>query len=120
MSARSEHRFEIGQGLESKIHFAGRSAEFVTIDLFEKIIRQVSFFDHLYESQSRIDARRDNVGVDLIAALEDHTLRFAVLHHDLRDRSLSADFNSSLARRVRDGVGHSASPAACKSPRPEG
>ena len=45
MRARAGHGFEIRQGIERQIHFAGRAAEFVAINVFEKILRQVSCFD---------------------------------------------------------------------------
>ncbi len=50
------HAFEVRQSVEREIYFAGRSAELVAIDLFEKFVGRCPFVDHLYECEARIDA----------------------------------------------------------------
>src|SRR5579863_5762116 len=116
MSAGSRHSLEIRQGVEREIHFARRTSELIAIDLFEKIVWQIPLFDHFDESKSRIDTRRNNVGVNLVSARQRHAFCFATLHDDLRNRRLGAYLNSGLARRIRYRVRNRAGAAAGKSP----
>src|SRR5580704_6638719 len=119
MSAGPGNGLEIWQGIEREIYFAGRPAKLVTIDFLEKVIWQIPLFNHFDERKPRIDTRRNNVGIDLVSARQHHALGFTVFHDDLRNRCLSADFHSGLARRVRDRIGNGAGAAAGKPPRAE-
>ena len=75
--------------------------------------------DHLQERQVRVDARRHDVGGQVVAVLEHDADRGAVLDDDLRDRRLGADLDARLARGAGDRFGDRAGAAARQAPRAE-
>ena len=68
--------------------------------------------DHLGKREPRIDAGRNNVGVNFVAVREHNAGGASVLDDDFGNRSFGANFNSGLAsgvgNRVRDGAGAAA------------
>ena len=120
MSARSGDGLEVRQRVERQIHFAGRPAILVAVYVFQKFRGQRACLEKFRESQPGVDARRNDVGINLVAVGEHHAFGFAVLHDDLRDRGLGADFGAGFAGRIGDGVGNCSGAAAGKSPGAEG
>ena len=70
------------------------------------------FANHFHKRQTRIDAGRNYVGVDLISASEHDAFRLPVLQNYLRDGSfranLCAGFAGRVSNRIRDRAGSSA------------
>ena len=97
-------RFEVRQTIEREIHFAGRAAILVTLEIVGKIIRQVFFANHLHERQTRIDARRNHVRVNLIAIFQHDAFGLSVLQNDLCDRRFGANLRAGFARRVGNRI----------------
>ena len=60
----------------------------------EKLVRLA---DHLHERQTRIDAREDGGGEEVVAVLEHDARRLAVFHHDVFDWRLEANLRAELA-----------------------
>src|SRR5579859_1927523 len=116
MSAGAGQTLEIGEGIEREIHFAGRAAEFVAADAFEKIIGEFAGIEKFFESEMRIDAGRDDIGENFFAALQGHTASAAILDENFRNTRLRANFDASFARGVRDGVGDGSRSAAAETP----
>src|SRR5258708_19911482 len=110
---------EVGQGIERNIDLARRAAEFVTADFFKKLVRELAFFNKTNESIARIDARGNQVGMDLVAVLKHHTLRAVVLDDDPRNRRFRANLRAKRAGSIANGIGHGSGTAASKAPRAE-
>src|ERR1043166_7070914 len=49
-------RLEAGQRIEREIYLARRAAKLVTLDVFDKVLRQILLADHFQEGQARIYA----------------------------------------------------------------
>jgi len=62
-------RFEVGEGVEREIDFAGGAAEFVAADAFEKISGEIAGLEKFFEGEMRVDAGGDYVGGDFFAGL---------------------------------------------------
>ncbi len=114
--AGSGHTFEIGQGVERHVHFAGGTAELIAINFFEKFCGQVALVDKLSERQPRIDARGNDVGVDFVAVGEHHAFGLAVFHNDLSDTGFSANLRAGFPGGIADRIGNCAGAAAGESP----
>ena len=112
LGAGARQRPQVRQTIESHIHFSGRAAKLVTLDVLDKIFRQVLWADHLHERQTRIDAGRNYVSINFIAVCQDDATGFAVFQDDFFDGRLGANLRTSLARgvanRIRDGARASA------------
>src|ERR1051326_6421201 len=119
MRSWSGQAFEVWQRVQSDIDLAGGAAELIAPHIFQKLSRQLVFFNELDERQSRINARRNHVAVDFIAILQRHALRAIVFHYDLCNWRFCAYLCAKFARRVRNGVGDGAGASARKSPRAE-
>src|SRR5579864_5111197 len=85
MCARSGDALEVGKRIQSHVDFARGAAKLVTVDVFEKIAGKIPGLDELRKRQSRIDARRNYIRVNLIPVGEHYALRFAILDDDLRN-----------------------------------
>jgi hypothetical protein len=101
----------------SEIYFAGRAAEFVAANIFEKIAGKLALLDEFEEGEIGIDAGRNNVRVNFFAgAFEHNAARDAVLDENFRDGSFFADFDSGFDGGCTDGVGDCSGAAAAKAP----
>src|SRR5262249_7460640 len=105
MRAFARKALEVRQRIESEIHFAGRTAEFVAVDVLDKIRRKMFRTDHSHEGQSRIDTRRYNLRSNLLSALEHNTLGLTTFNDDAGCRRFHADFCTCLARSTGNRVG---------------
>jgi len=65
------HTGEIGKGVESEIHFSGRATIFVAANFFNEIGGQLSGIDKFEEREIRVEARRDDIGMNFFATFED-------------------------------------------------
>src|SRR5258707_6032207 len=119
MRARTRQTFEVRQGIERNVDLARRATELVAADFLQKFVGKLAFFNKANESISWIDAGRNQVGVDLVTVLENHTLRAIVLDDDPRNRRFGANFGTKFAGGVGNGVGDGAGPTASKAPRAE-
>ena len=120
MQAVPRHAFEIRQAVERHVDFAGGPAELVALHAFHEIIGQIAGLDHLGKRKPRIDAGRNHVSVNFVAAREHNAGGASVLDHDAGNRGPGADFNSGLASGVGNSVGDGAGAATRKSPGSEG
>src|SRR5208282_3986794 len=107
MATAARQAREFRQRVKREIHFAGRTAVFVALHFFDEIARQLARFDEFQEREPWIDARRNDLRVNLFAALERHALRDAILDDDPRYRRFRADFGSRLPRGAADGIRNS-------------
>src|SRR5580658_2140503 len=64
----------------------------------------------------RIDARRNNVGKNLLAALQSDAAGSPILDKNFRDPRLSTNFHAGFARRIGNGIRNSPCPAAAETP----
>ena len=94
MSAWPGYGLEIRQRVERQVHLAGRAAILVAIHVFQKFRGQCARLKKFRKGQPGIDARRNDVGINLVAVGQHHAFGFAVLHDDLRDGGLGADFGA--------------------------
>src|SRR5258708_27495759 len=98
MRAWAGYGLEVWQRVERQIYFAGRAAVLVTVHIFRKFAGQRAFVEKFREGEARIDTRRDDVGINLIAVDEDNARGLAILNNNLRNRGLRADFNPGSPR----------------------
>src|SRR5437764_10009889 len=91
MWPRAGQRFEVWQSIEREIYFARRSAELVTLDIIDEVLRQMIFAHHLHERETWIDTGRDYVSVKLIAVFQHDAFRFAFLQNDFCDGRFGAN-----------------------------
>ena len=78
------------------------------------------FTNHLNKRQTRIDARRNHLGINLIAIFEYYSLRLSILENDLLNRRFGADLGACFARRVCDRIRNRTSATSRQSPRAKG
>jgi len=63
-------------------------------------VRQVFGIDEPVKGESRIDAGRNEIGINLVAIGEHDSFRFTIFDKNFRDARLRADFDSRFPRRV--------------------
>ena len=110
-------RREVRQRVEREVHLSGRAAESIALHPLDELVRQQLLSNHRQERAPRVDARRDQIGLDLVAVLEHHAARAVLAHDNARDRRLGADLDAGLPRGGRNRFGDGAGAAAREAPR---
>ena len=95
---------KFGRPVERQVNFAGRSAVFEAVDVFEKVGGKMFGFDEFVEGEPGIDAGGNCFGVDFVSVREYYAFGFAIFDDDFRDGGLRANFDSGFAGGVGDGV----------------
>ena len=95
---------EVGKAIERDVHFAGRAAILVTLHVFEEVGGQIALFHEFQECEIGIDAGRNHVRIDFLAAVEDDAVGDTVLDEDFLNSGVHADFDAGFARGIADGV----------------
>src|SRR6266851_3443175 len=104
MGARSRHAFEVRKAVERHVYFAGRSAVFEAVDVFEKVGGKMLGLDELVERESGIDAGGNCVGINFVAVRQDDALGPAIFDDDLSNGSLGTNLDSGFAGSVANSV----------------
>src|SRR6266404_1012645 len=120
MGALAGQAFEIGERVESEIHFAGGAAEFVAADAFEEVIREFIGREKFLEGEMRVDAGGNYAGGNFFAGFESNAGSATVLYEDFVDGGLCADFHTEFAGGCGDSVADGTGAAAAESPGTEG
>src|SRR5580700_8784211 len=107
---------EVGERVQGHIHLARRPTELVAINFTEEFLREIALFDESDKSLPRVEAGRNDVGVDFIAIGENNALGLARLDDDICDPRLSTDFDASFAGSVSNRIRDCAGSSASKSP----
>jgi hypothetical protein len=95
---------EVRERIERQVHFRRRSAESIVMDVLDELVRQLARLDETKKRQSRVDARGDDAGVDLVAVCQHDAVRLVAAHEDTLDLDLRSDLDSGGPCRARDRV----------------
>ena len=82
----------------------------------EQLVREAVGLEQAHERQSRVQARDDDVGRQLVAVFQHHSLGLVGADSNACDLHLRADLDASGARRTGDRVRDRTGPAALQSP----
>ena len=107
---------EVGQPVDRQVDLARRAAELEAADVFLEFGVERPGLHEAEERPAGVHRREDVAGLDLLAVLEGHAGRPAVLDDDPRDRGLGPDLGTERPRGGGDRVRHAARPALRDAP----
>ena len=107
---------EVRQAVQRDVELAGRSANLEVLCLADYILGQVFFIHHIEKGTFGIKVGYHDIGVQLGAVLERHTIGLAMLDHDLVDVGIADNVTTKALQGFGQGTGNRTHATTSKSP----
>ena len=113
------HGFEIGEAVESDVHFAGGPTIFIAAHTLEKISGQLAGLQEFFERKVGIDAGGNHGSGYFLAGFQDDAGGTSIFHENSIDWGLRSNLDPGFAGGRADRIGNCAGAAAAETPRTE-